>query len=300
MSPYELPCGPPGPVPDCLQAVELLRPPYQRTEPWRWLPPESLPTSVGVLLKLGSPLSRVSPAPLSSFVDRFKRVYPGVPVAGQVPREELRPNLPAVPNEARFSRFVRKIFDGPFDQAAYRAAVTEYSPTELEDWLHLIGRPATAGEIGVIRCVVELFSSPLAGAISLPASLTRILHGLGFPGCKRWKMLAKTLPAVSAMQKGGLTVAEAGRLADYVEESAFRRHCRVLFRLPPSTLRAHAGWEPLLARFIAVWNMSGQRSRLSEGPALSVGESMTGSYAQMRDGPDSGAFASGEKTPWRS
>ena len=271
------PC-PFDPIPKPVLAIKVLPPPYRTPSRWVWVGPEMLPKASGAYFefRFGRGETSRSTSSLAEFLRSFRRVYPGVPmIAGAHPSPTTRDPPPSPPDFPSLP-FIRAIFTEGFDQTAYRTAVARVSCAELAMWLNTILRPSKVSHVGAITCVVQLFSSPLAEIATDPVSdtrsLLRELRSLGLPGCKRWRMLARALPGVLAMQRDSLTVAEAGRLAASPEEAAFRRHCRVLFGLQPSTLRGYAGWEWLLARFIEVSGPSGQKRTGLDDFALSVGK----------------------------
>ena len=261
-----------GPVPESVWAVRALPPPYRSPRPWTWVGPEELPRASGVLFELrfgGCETSR-SPSRLAEFLSSFRRAYPGVPIVFVLAPSQTVPDPPARLDGLLTLPFVRAVFTERFDRIAYRNAVTAFAPAGLDMWLNTLFMPLTVSQVGAVTCVVRLFSSQPTETVNDTKSLLRELRGMGLPGCKRWKMLAKALPVVLAIQRSGMTVAEGGRLGGYPEEAAFRRHCRVLFGLPPTTLRGYAGWEPLLARFIEITKLSGHNRTDMGDFALSV------------------------------
>lgn len=240
---------------DVIGRIELLAPPYAGPEPWPWVPPSDLPTASSALLAIEPAYLVDARSILLSYLGRFRRVYPQVPICFIV--EAHRGAAPEEADIVRpYRRFTRAILPWPYDRGAFRSAVCRIASSDLRHWLTWTVRPTRSSEWGAIAYLSSLFGSVDPGAGLEPGidldDLRRTLRRMSLPSPKRWDMLVRALPAVLRVQRDEQPIHEVARTHGYPASRAFRRHCANLFGASPSTLRRYAGWEPLLWRFIDV------------------------------------------------
>ena len=217
-----------------------------------------LPAAAGAVVTIPS-LEILGDSQLTGFLGRFRRAYPFVPLT-----LHLNENPKLTELAADFARLpsVTGVLSGHRDRRRYRPAVTDMDVWRIERRLSALFDPKNLSGIGALTSAVRLQRDPSdKSGLVQPSVLRRQLDHLGIPGPQRWRMLGQALPVVLRMQRQDLRVAEAAYGGGYPEPSAFRRHCRILFSTSPSTLRGHAGWEPLLGAFLATnYRFSSTRS----------------------------------------
>lgn len=240
-----------GLLPEAVADIRLLPPPYWGLLPWPRRPGAGLPSASGVVLTVQGRLEAGQATPLATFLRSLRRTFPGAPISILM----KGPGAPRSREESNAARlgnlpFVRVVFEGSYERQQYRNTVCSMKSQDFRDWMFAVARPGTVAHMGVVTWVLHAFEDSEGGLSVGESQLCRLLHELELPTPHRWKMAKQAVAAVLAMQREGSTISEAAFQGGYSEPSAFRRHCALLFGVPPVTLRIWAGWEPLLARFV--------------------------------------------------
>jgi len=140
---------------------------------------------------------------------------------------------------------------GEWEAAKYRSAVASRTFAQLHDWLLAATRPRTLDELGVLTLLAAQLSD--AGPLSDWDAVRRVggtLVRMKLPTRHKWTMLARVLPAATQLQLRKGSIERVVGESNYEHVRAFRRDCRMLFDLAPSTLRLWSGWDPLATRFL--------------------------------------------------